>query len=302
MLNELVRLLGELLDLSLYESKVYATLLIKGSMTLSELSKETGVPKTKIYHVSRSLEEKGFVELIRVRPYRLIIKDPYKVIGEKIRTRCSELETKRQALYVLIEKIRGSGIESFSEIASIKILENEKVLMKYLSNDLRNSRSSIIATVSKTPVKFNWVEILDAVLEAILNGSKFIYLVPGNSMSRKLFINIMRSVLCEKNLDILREFSIHIDHYLIQRILKENHPLDLLNRVELYEVEVDIPLIIVDDKIVYNLFTDPLSNRIVFSVRYENNKYARALSTFLELVRLFKGSRNIINEIRSLCH
>ena len=193
MLEELVKLLNELLDLTIYESKVYAVLLIKGSMTLSELSRETNVPKTKIYQVARSLEEKDLVEIIRVRPYR--------IINEKIRSKCTDLEKKKEVLINILDKFKKSNIETIAEIANVKIIDTEERLLQHLSNDLRKAKEKIMAVVSKTPVKFNWSMLLGALFEALLNGAKFIYIVPKNSMSKKIFVEILRGVVCEENLE-----------------------------------------------------------------------------------------------------
>jgi sugar-specific transcriptional regulator TrmB len=302
MLEELVKLLNELLDLTIYESKAYAVLLIKGSMTLSELSRESNVPKTKIYQVARSLEEKDLVEIIRVRPYRIIIRDPYRIINEKIRSKCMNLEKKKETLINILDKFKKSNIETIAEIANVKIIDTEERLLQHLSNDLRKAKEKIMAVVSKTPVKFNWSMLLGALFEALLNGAKFIYIVPKNSMSKKIFVEILRRIVCEENLDLLiKEIFTQINDFLYKKIFSERTYRDLIDRIELYELETEIPMVVIDDIIVYNIFTDPISNKILFSVRYENNRYARALASYIDLLKLVKGSGNLVNDIKRSC-
>ncbi|MGC9148467.1 MAG: TrmB family transcriptional regulator [Sulfolobales archaeon] len=302
MMEELIKLLNELLDLTIYESKVYAVLLVKGSMTLSELSRESGVPKTKIYQIARSLEEKDMVEIIRVRPYKIYIKDPYRVINEKIRSKCADLENKKEILLNILEKFKRNNLETFAEIASVKIIDTEEKLLEYLSNDLRKAKEKIIAVVSKTPVKFNWSMILEALFEALSKGARFIYIVPKNSMSKKIFTEILRRIICGENLDLLlKELFIQINESLYKKIYSERIYRDLIDKVELYEAETEIPIIVIDDRIVYDIFTDPISSKVLFSVRYENNRYARALASYIDLLKLVKGSGNLVNEIRKFC-
>ncbi len=45
-----------------YEIRVLLALVMEGEMTASELAEKSGVPRTSVYEVVRSLENKGFVE------------------------------------------------------------------------------------------------------------------------------------------------------------------------------------------------------------------------------------------------
>ncbi len=57
--------------LSEYEAKVLLALIAKGDLTVKELSEYSGVPRTSVYDVVKSLEDKGLVEVygkpLRVR-------------------------------------------------------------------------------------------------------------------------------------------------------------------------------------------------------------------------------------------
>lgn len=56
------------LGFSDYESRVYATLAMKGEATASEIHKMSGVPRNKVYEVLRGLEEKGLIESLKSSP------------------------------------------------------------------------------------------------------------------------------------------------------------------------------------------------------------------------------------------
>ncbi|WP_202320520.1 TrmB family transcriptional regulator [Archaeoglobus neptunius] len=59
-----------------YEARVYAALALRGEATASEIHKTSGVPRTKVYEVLKSLESKGFVETIKSSPASFRAIDP----------------------------------------------------------------------------------------------------------------------------------------------------------------------------------------------------------------------------------
>ena len=62
------------IGLTKYETKTYMTLLKEGSSEVNTIYKEAKIPFGKVYFVLSSLEKKGFVEIINIRPkmYRAI--------------------------------------------------------------------------------------------------------------------------------------------------------------------------------------------------------------------------------------
>jgi len=60
-----------------YESKTYSALLFIGPSKVSEISKESKVPQSKIYEVLEKLMEKQLVEVYGIRPkeYRAVHPD-----------------------------------------------------------------------------------------------------------------------------------------------------------------------------------------------------------------------------------
>ncbi|MEM3386822.1 MAG: TrmB family transcriptional regulator [Nitrososphaerales archaeon] len=75
-ISERARKALEGLGLTEYEIKAYTTLIEYGEQTASDLSRNSGVPYSKIYEVLNSLEEKGWVEVERSRPSRFYPKPP----------------------------------------------------------------------------------------------------------------------------------------------------------------------------------------------------------------------------------
>ena len=77
------------LGLSEYESQAYIANISLVSGTGTELSLASNVPRSKIYEVLKSLEKKGFIEIIQGRPLKFNVIPPHEVF-EKSRNQIKE--------------------------------------------------------------------------------------------------------------------------------------------------------------------------------------------------------------------
>ena len=71
------------LGLTYYGAKAYAALMKTGVTTPTVLSKESGIPRTKIYEVVRKLEEDGWLAVEKGRPSRITPIYPKEIIEER---------------------------------------------------------------------------------------------------------------------------------------------------------------------------------------------------------------------------
>jgi len=69
------------LRLTDYESRVYLALLEKGVLTANQVSKQSGVPYSKVYETLTSLEGKGWIETEHGRPSRYYPKAPSEALA-----------------------------------------------------------------------------------------------------------------------------------------------------------------------------------------------------------------------------
>ena len=66
------------LDLTSYEAKAYITLNSLTSGTAVEISKESGIPRSKIYDILKKLEPRNFIEISDGKPLTFTVIPPEK--------------------------------------------------------------------------------------------------------------------------------------------------------------------------------------------------------------------------------
>ena len=68
------------IGLTMYEAQAYVTLTSLIQATADEVSKSSGIPRSKIYDVLKKLNEKDFIEIEDGRPLTYIVKSPVEVL------------------------------------------------------------------------------------------------------------------------------------------------------------------------------------------------------------------------------
>ena len=123
---ELVNRIREYFDLNIYETKVWLSLLGKGTATAGELAIMSGVPRSRTYDVLESLEKKGFA-LIKVgKPVKYLAVKPELVVEKMKRNVFHSAEDKVHVLDNL------KGTKEYDELetlhkASISLIKREDV-------------------------------------------------------------------------------------------------------------------------------------------------------------------------------
>ncbi len=78
--DEFLSRLRKIFDLNLYEVKVWAALLSRGTSTAGELSSISDVPRSRTYDILESLEKKGFILMKLGKPIKFVALKPEEVI------------------------------------------------------------------------------------------------------------------------------------------------------------------------------------------------------------------------------
>lgn len=80
------------IGLRMYEAQAYITLTSLISSTASEISEESGIPRSKIYDVLKELSKKNFIDVEDGRPLTYNVKSPVEVLGREKERLNSEID------------------------------------------------------------------------------------------------------------------------------------------------------------------------------------------------------------------
>jgi sugar-specific transcriptional regulator TrmB len=94
------------IGLNLYERKLWAALLSRGTSTAGELSSLAKVPHSRTYDVLESLAEKGFVMIQSSKPLRYVAVTP----NEALERAKKKLKEKAEVTMNRITKLQSSSI------------------------------------------------------------------------------------------------------------------------------------------------------------------------------------------------
>lgn len=95
--TEILERLKEL-GLTEYDAKVYYILVSQGTLTAVDISRESGVPMSKIYVVLNRLENAGWISVVPERPKKYRAVDPGVTIGQASSLAISRLENSKNVL------------------------------------------------------------------------------------------------------------------------------------------------------------------------------------------------------------
>ncbi len=80
------------IGLTMYEAQAYVTLTSLIQASADEVSKSSGIPRSKIYDVLKKLSEKDFIEIEDGRPLTYVVKSPVEVLSREKEKIDSQIE------------------------------------------------------------------------------------------------------------------------------------------------------------------------------------------------------------------
>ncbi len=104
--EEFLSRLRKIFNLNLYEVKVWAALLSRGTSTAGELSSISDVPRSRTYDILESLEKKGFIVMRLGKPIKFVALKPEEVIERVKKNLLVEAKEKSKRL----EKLKGDDL------------------------------------------------------------------------------------------------------------------------------------------------------------------------------------------------
>ncbi len=166
--EEFLSRLRKIFDLNLYEVKVWAALLSRGTSTAGELSNISDVPRSRTYDILESLEKKGFIIMKLGKPIKFVALKPEEVVERVKRNLMRTAKERTQRL----ESMRGDEVlEELNLLFTkgIKFVEPSE-----LSGSLRgrqnlyNHLDMMVREAEKTITIVTTAEGLNRKLEALM--------------------------------------------------------------------------------------------------------------------------------------
>lgn len=271
--EEGLRIVRDFFSLSEYEARVYLALAAVGPMGISRLSEVSGVPRTKCYSVARSLISKGMAFKASSKPFVVAAIDPEALPRRIAEERCREARDRASHLIQIIKGIRESlgrgavGEAERLDLAGVAIISSINDLVSSLARDIERSSREILIAVSRASIEFPWRDLMIPVINALARGVVIEYAAPKDSPAAKhlrLLIEGSNSLVSEGGVGGFGAF---------------------LERLRIRESQyIEAPFIVVDEEIVYNIFTEPARRAHLFTIRSRNSRYARSMKIYFNLL------------------
>jgi sugar-specific transcriptional regulator TrmB len=197
--EEFLSRLRKIFDLNLYEVKVWAALLSRGTSTAGELSNISDVPRSRTYDILESLEKKGFVLMKVGKPIKFVALKPEEVVERVKKNLALQAKEKTERL----EKLKGD--EVLEELSSLFTKGVKFVEPSDLSGSLKgrqnlyNHLDMMVRDAEKTITIVTTSEGLNRKMEALM---------PSLEKCKKRGVKIKIAAPIDKNnLKVARDFK-----------------------------------------------------------------------------------------------
>jgi sugar-specific transcriptional regulator TrmB len=184
---------GEILKLfgfSEYEIRVYTVLLFNQKAGANEISKETGIPQTKVYQIIKKLADRGFIAILPGHPIRFEVVPPKNAFSSVI----EELEDKRKKLMEAIQSLQENyELSKTKEEEVVSFLDWNSFGKKIEELNKKAEKEIDIFSRFKYP-KGAWFESLE---KTIKRGIKIKVVGVVNDKSKELAAFSYKKIGCE---------------------------------------------------------------------------------------------------------
>jgi len=150
--EEFLSKLRRFFSLNLYEVKIWAALLSRGTSTAGELSDIANVPRSRSYDVLESLEKKGFVIMKIGKPIKYIAVSPTEVVERVKKNMRKESDEKVKRLEDLkgtdvlneLNTLHTQGVELVEPTDLSGSLRGRHNLYNHIELTIRNAEESVV--------------------------------------------------------------------------------------------------------------------------------------------------------------
>jgi len=197
--EEFLSRLRKIFDLNLYEVKIWAALLSRGTSTAGELSNISDVPRSRTYDILESLEKKGFIVMKLGKPIKFVALKPEEVVERVKKNLLRDAKEKSKRL----ESLKGDEVlEELSNLFTkgIKFVEPSDLSGSIKGRqNLYNHLDMMIREAEKTITLITTAEGLNR---------KFEVLMPSLEKCKKRGVTIrIAAPINNNNIKIAKDFK-----------------------------------------------------------------------------------------------
>ncbi|MFH0831469.1 MAG: helix-turn-helix domain-containing protein [archaeon] len=197
--EEFLSRLRKIFDLNLYEVKVWASLLSRGTSTAGELSTISDVPRSRTYDILESLEKKGFIVMKLGKPIKFVALKPEEVIERVRRNLHTEANEKSKRL----DQLKGEDVLKELNMLftqGIKFVEPSDLSGALKGrNNLYNHMDMMIRGAEKTITLVTTAEGLNRKMESLIQSLE-------KAKKRGVVIRIAAPIT-KNNIAVAKEFA-----------------------------------------------------------------------------------------------
>lgn len=232
--DEFLSRLRKIFDLNLYEVKVWAALLSRGTSTAGELSNISDVPRSRTYDILESLEKKGFIVMKLGKPIKFVALKPDEVV-ERVKKnlmkyaqeRTKRLETlKDDEVLEELNTLFTKGIKFVEPSDLSGSLKGRQNLYNHLDMMVRDAEKSITIVTTGEGLNRKLEVLMPSLEKCKKRGVKIRIAGPINSNNIKV-AREFKKVAEVRNLDKIRARFVIIDSKQIMFMLLDDekfHP------------------------------------------------------------------------------
>ncbi len=154
--DNLLKKLRGTFDLNIYEAKMWAALLSRGTAAAGELSDISDVPRSRSYDVLESLEKKGFIMMKLGKPIKYMAIQPDEII-KRLKTRIQDRaeekikfieDVKGEATFGELELLYKQGIEKIDPYTLVGSLKSRDNIYTHVKSMLERAEHSVVIVTS----------------------------------------------------------------------------------------------------------------------------------------------------------
>ncbi|MBI5803280.1 TrmB family transcriptional regulator [Candidatus Pacearchaeota archaeon] len=192
--EEFLGRLRKIFDLNLYEVRVWAALLSRGTSTAGELSSISDVPRSRTYDILESLDKKGFIVMKLGKPIKFIALKPEEVVERVKRNLAKDAQERTKRLETLKEdevihelnNLFNQGIKFIEPSELSGSLRGRQNLYNHLDMMIRNAEKTITILTTKEGLSRKFEALMPSLERAKKMGVKVRIAAPINSNNVKV--------------------------------------------------------------------------------------------------------------------